>query len=229
MARDSLRPQAPPSPSRADSRAIVEAIVEATIELASPEVTTSAIAQRAGVGIASLYRYFPNRGAIFAEISRRLLADFSRELNVVLARTDLGVAEFVRAVCQLAIVRPNVSNELRRALNVMVPLSWSKSSVDEAYGGAVAGIEQSFRQRLRRPPDDLATRVFVVFSAIRGVISMSMIYPEHAPSNDELTIMLAETILSYVERWEFAPRASIAVSGRREARPTSPHLSDSFG
>jgi len=39
-------------------------------------VSVNAIAACAGVGGASIYRYFPNKHAIHAEIARRLRRDF---------------------------------------------------------------------------------------------------------------------------------------------------------
>jgi AcrR family transcriptional regulator len=56
------------------SRQTVEAIRQSAIQILEREgvrgLKTQAIAARAGVGIASLYRYFPNREAIVAEVIR---------------------------------------------------------------------------------------------------------------------------------------------------------------
>jgi AcrR family transcriptional regulator len=59
-------------PKQLRSRAIVEAIVEAgrrILEADGPgALTTNHIAERAGVSIGSLYRYFPNKEAVIAAI-----------------------------------------------------------------------------------------------------------------------------------------------------------------
>ncbi len=209
MPRDPLTPAAHPNPSRKDSREIVEAIITATIELASPHVTTTAIAKRAGVGIASLYRYFPNRGAIFAEISRRLLQKFLHQLNAIIDKPDLELAEFIREICKIAVDGPGVSNQLRQALNVMVPFSWSKDNADQAYRRAIELITSWFQSRVAAPPSDLFERVFVAFSAIRGVISMSMIYPDLAPDNEKLKAILAEAILGFLRNMLETPSISL--------------------
>ena len=62
------------------SRQTVEAIRQSAIQILERDgvrgLTTHAIAERAGVGIASLYRYFPNREAIIAEVIRsEILSD----------------------------------------------------------------------------------------------------------------------------------------------------------
>ncbi len=60
------------SPKQLRSRAIVDAIVQAGRELLGSEgprsLTTNRIAERAGVSIGSLYRYFPNKDAVLAAI-----------------------------------------------------------------------------------------------------------------------------------------------------------------
>jgi AcrR family transcriptional regulator len=75
---DELAPRRIPKQRR--SREIVDAIVEAgrhLLEERGPEaLTTNAVAERAGVSIGSLYRYFPSRAAVLAAIYDR---DASRE------------------------------------------------------------------------------------------------------------------------------------------------------
>jgi AcrR family transcriptional regulator len=70
MPSEALRSRRDPKQLR--SRAIVDAIVEAGRQLVAQEgassLTTNRIAERAGVSIGSLYRYFPNKQAILAAI-----------------------------------------------------------------------------------------------------------------------------------------------------------------
>src|SRR5688572_15839690 len=87
MPSEALRSRRDPKQLR--SRAIVEAIVEAGRQLLAHEgaasLTTNRIAERAGVSIGSLYRYFPNKQAILAAIYD---ADTGREV------ADLRAAEW---------------------------------------------------------------------------------------------------------------------------------------
>ena len=61
-------------PKQERSRAAVAAIQEATLLVILADgfggLTTNAIAERAGVGIASIYRYFTNKGSIVASLTR---------------------------------------------------------------------------------------------------------------------------------------------------------------
>ncbi|WP_299575502.1 TetR/AcrR family transcriptional regulator [uncultured Williamsia sp.] len=61
------------SPARSDARANRESLVTAAAELfaeVGPAVPLDAIARRAGVSIATLYRHFPSREALVVEVYR---------------------------------------------------------------------------------------------------------------------------------------------------------------
>ena len=73
--RRELSPRKKPRQERA--QATVEALLQAATYILTRRgwsaLTTNAIAERAGVNIASLYQYFPNKEAIVAELRRRHL------------------------------------------------------------------------------------------------------------------------------------------------------------
>ena len=77
------------SPVQARSAASVDAILEATIQVllsaGKERLTTTRVAERAGVSIGTLYQYFPNKNAL-------LQATLKRHLE--------GVAEAVEQVCR---------------------------------------------------------------------------------------------------------------------------------
>lgn len=68
-----LKPRKTPSQERA--KATVEAILEAAAYILVrdgwEQFTTNRVAERAGVNIASLYQYFPNKDSIVSELQRR--------------------------------------------------------------------------------------------------------------------------------------------------------------
>ncbi|MFO0694079.1 MAG: TetR/AcrR family transcriptional regulator [Polyangiales bacterium] len=77
-------------PKQARSQAIVEAIFEACERILVAEgpdaLNTNRIAEVAGVNIASVYRYFPNKEAIVAEVYEQKLADHAEMLDALDAR-----------------------------------------------------------------------------------------------------------------------------------------------
>lgn len=83
----STSPQTPARPLRADARRNRERILEAAREVFSRDgvdAPIDAVAQRAGVGVGTLYRHFPNKHALFEAIMVDrigLLAAEGRELE----------------------------------------------------------------------------------------------------------------------------------------------------
>lgn len=80
------------APSRARGHASVDAMLEACAQLLRDglyaDMSTNMIAERAGVGIGTLYEFFPNKEAIIAALARRKLAALFDEMR---AAADVGV------------------------------------------------------------------------------------------------------------------------------------------
>lgn len=81
-------------PRQARAIARRQAILDATLDLLAGEgmggLSTSAIAARAGVPVASVYAYFPNKFAIVAELGRQAMAEVDARLETVLAEASEG-------------------------------------------------------------------------------------------------------------------------------------------
>lgn len=197
--KDPLAPQADPSPSRSDSIEIVEAIVAAALAIGDPGASVNLIAERAGVGVASLYRYFPTKAAIYAEISRRLQRDFVVQIREVLARPGLTVEGAVEACCRLVVIVPGVSPALRRALNLMLPASWSQDNANTVFVTVIDMMTRWLEAHVGAPPPELAGRVFAAIAAARGMVMLSRIMPEVAPPDEELVTMMVRGTLAYLE------------------------------
>ena len=61
--------------------AILEAAARILIDTGYASASTNRIAERAGVGIGSLYEYFPGKEAIFAELRRREMTNWYARLR----------------------------------------------------------------------------------------------------------------------------------------------------
>ncbi|MGE0792041.1 MAG: TetR/AcrR family transcriptional regulator [Sandaracinaceae bacterium] len=200
-ARRSVTPRR--APHRADSKEIVEAILDAATFLATkglPHVTTNAIAKRAGVGVASVYRYFPNKEAIFAEIARRRHEAYLHALRAELA-TSRPLREGVEGLVRLLAVRDPADEAIRRMLNVDVPLRWSLREARTTETAVVDGITRWLAERHGIDGDGVRDRVFLLFGATRGVMGLRLLHAHRAPADEVLVEGLVEICLSTLRPW----------------------------
>ena len=108
-------------PVQARGIATVEALLEAAARVLSTEdfesFTTNRVAKVAGVGIGSLYEYFPDKGEILAELTERLAATIKTRLTQVLrTQDDVDIGAALAAVMSTAIEIYNSRLELHRKL-----------------------------------------------------------------------------------------------------------------
>ena len=78
-------------PMRADARRNRERILEAARELLAagpPEVQMDDLARRAGVGVGTVYRHFPDKEALMGELVRERFELFNARLRVAVARMN---------------------------------------------------------------------------------------------------------------------------------------------
>ena len=90
-------------PLRADARQNYERLVEAaadSIGELGPSVSLEEVARRAGVGIGTLYRHFPNRQALLEAVYRDQVTAHCERAHELLATTP--PAEALSAVAALA-------------------------------------------------------------------------------------------------------------------------------
>lgn len=136
-------------PQQARSKASFEAIIDASAQLlrVSPyeALTTNHIAERAGVSIGTLYEFFPNKEAIIAALTPRLmkrLVENMREAFVAASRLDAwnGVAHLTgEAVSAIAADRV-VFHVLLRQISFVQQLP----AVEEARA-AMTALAQTIR------------------------------------------------------------------------------------
>ncbi|WP_132303470.1 TetR/AcrR family transcriptional regulator [Komagataeibacter saccharivorans] len=93
-------------PRQARSRATMDAILEATALLLEEgkSCSTNAIAERAGVGIATLYQYFDGRDGVIAALSRQVRARLAHTVTSALETAcDQSLREGVRSLVLAAV------------------------------------------------------------------------------------------------------------------------------
>jgi AcrR family transcriptional regulator len=176
-------------PKQARSQQIVKAIEEACLRVLAEEgpdaVNTNRIAEVAGVNIASVYRYFPNKDAIVAEIYERQLQieasmldalhERAQEIDALPLEGTLRLLVEVYAEHRLRLLRLHEAFyrrhyeafDLGDRPNARYARSWQKQSAVW-----LAGVLARHRGALR--VEDPARACFLVLAALRGIMDTAV-------------------------------------------------------
>ncbi len=160
-------------PRQARAREKVEAILEAArvllAEQGADAFNTNRIASDAGVGIGTLYEYFPNKQAIIGELIDRLSAS---ETDVVLARLaeveGQPWPETIRAVVPTVLELYRQNRQLYRTL-------WTLSDSPRAVGHrpgeqlVMEAVGARLAPLVRERGGDLEITVFTVFHMVESL------------------------------------------------------------
>lgn len=160
------------SPRQQRSLATVDVILEAAaqvLEIAGEAgFNTNAIAERAGVGIGSIYRYFPDKHAILIEMGRREMVRVSAQLRAdpgpkagSLAPDRQAIRTFLRAF-----------GERTRARRVVVLALLGQLTAEELQT-AFARAEAGMASRSAAPLDRI--QLFVLSRALLGAMRAAVL------------------------------------------------------
>ena len=161
----------------------MDAILGAALELAGEGLdlaTTNKIAKRAGVGVASLYRYFPDKESIFAEIARRHQQGLLERLRGELG-DDVELRDGIRAAVRVLINADRSDHAVRRSLIIDIPPRWYHSVTRGVIDEAVELLTEWVGARLVAPPADLARRIRIAHGITRGAAVHTLLEPDLAP------------------------------------------------
>lgn len=152
-------------PQQQRSREMVARVLAASTELLRRDgyerFSTNRVAREAGVSPGSLYQYFPDKGALVAEVIDRWLAEASERVTAALSdRVGLEGRDMVRQVVEALVDTLESDAALLRIVLVELPPARTRDSllqlerrVQELLAAYVAG---------RAPGTDHTTRAWVV-------------------------------------------------------------------
>lgn len=189
-------------PRQERSRATYEAMLEACARLLREEgyeaLTTTGVAERAGVGIGTLYEFFPNRESIVAALIEqriaRLVADAAARLDASLAIPSLEeAADFlIRGLIGLLLS----DRELYRVVLLEVPFSGRlpaiQHAIAELFALARAGGERAV-DRVSLPDLDADTWL-IARMLYQAILEIAFAEPG-APDTETLTRELVRLAL----------------------------------
>jgi AcrR family transcriptional regulator len=178
-------------PRQARSRQSFEAVLEACARLLREQgyaaTTTNQIAERAGVGIGTLYEFFPNKESIVAVLIERLFAaDAAPGSPPRAARLERGVPFLIRSV----LARIDADRALFAVLVREVPFFFEHPAVRAAVDGSFALARATARRAqgisLPRPDEDAWLIARMVHHAVLEIALCSDPTLDRATLVDEL-------------------------------------------
>lgn len=185
-----LTPRATPTQKRA--KELVEKILETTAKLLDEvgvdAITTNLIAERAGIRIASLYRYYPNKFAIMVAIWQRTLTRELAALSEFMATSggrlplDEVVNELVDAAVAIERTTPGIV-PLLRAMRITPELREVESASSELVASNIA---LWLRQRGAKIPPQ---RMTVVTRTLTEVVWAVLDYASGLGTDDEKLVL----------------------------------------
>jgi AcrR family transcriptional regulator len=195
--KSSLTPRRLPSQER--SRATVDAILQAATHLLVKRgweaLTTNAIAERAGVNIASLYQFFPNKEAVVAELQRQHVQTTRAELAAVHAHhRGARIEDRARTFVEAMLAAHEVAPELHRVFSEELPRSQRSAAPERlVLAGSVAELAA-----LGLPNPELAEWIIgtVIHAAVHHAVFERPADVESGALAEELVTLL----LRYVRR-----------------------------
>lgn len=168
--RQSLKPRKIPQQSRAEQT--VATILEAAARVLETKgmdgMNTNLVAQRAGVGVGSLYQYFPNKDALIVALSKR-------ERDVFLAEAGGALSEPTGQRALKHLITVSVHQQLRRpALARALDFEENRPAIANELATSTAALREVIRQILARedipPQPNMETTTDDLFAVIRAIV-----------------------------------------------------------
>lgn len=179
-----------PEPRRADSKEIVHAIVEAARQLPL-DASVNAIAERAGVGVASVYRYFPGKDAIYAELGRHLHQRLLDEVTDRLPACD-SLDEAIAVCATIALQRTFGEPHVVEHVHLNLPVSWHNDHADAISRQIIDFVADHLSRFVTGTHEVLHTRATMMLLLLRGASRALLMHPTLAPpADDQLQLIRA--------------------------------------
>ncbi|MFZ5443663.1 MAG: TetR/AcrR family transcriptional regulator [Myxococcota bacterium] len=178
-------------PKQSRSRSVVNAIIEAADQLLErtgdpQKVSLQGIAQRAGVGIGSLYDYFANRegllGAFLARITEQNFLALEKEVNGTNELPfDKALPLIVDATLRVYLEKPE---RTRATISTIFRLGWIKPVVSERDRFAGVLTARLLKSYPKLDPQRVQLTTELLCDCVMGVV-MAELWREATPERSE--------------------------------------------
>jgi AcrR family transcriptional regulator len=192
------------TPRQARSRATVDAILEAVAYILARDgyagLTTNRVAERAGVNIASLYQFFPNKAALITELQRRHVEESRAAADkAVAAARHRGIPDIMAAFVRSALASHAVNPTLHRVFAEELPGRWMRDVVALAPDPVQVQLEEWLRE-LGRPPADAERIAWMLRTVSRAVIHDAIMERPEDLRSGRLAKELENLLCCYLRR-----------------------------
>jgi AcrR family transcriptional regulator len=184
--------------SQERSRATVDALIEATARILVREgfdkASTNRIAEVAGVGVGSLYQYYPGKEALVAAVIDRHNREIMQVVRGAAAEVvSQPVEKAVRRLVAVAIEAHRIDPRLHRVLAEQLPRTGRLADVEtfnrEAHALFRAYLERH-RDELRIVDLDLAA--FVCVTSIEALTHTAVLHRSELLTNEAVETLVDE-------------------------------------
>lgn len=202
MAKAKLPAKPRKMPSQERSRATVDAIMQASTyilnEVGWDGLNTNAIAERAGVNIASLYQFFPNKQAVIAELQRRHATSIHEDLQHALQ--SMNEQPTLRAaltvIVEMVVKEHRSAPEVHKAISEELPVS--QRSCQDSEGELFKQALNTLQPFMKNVPDPKLAMYMVGISIHAIVHQVTNQKPEllnHSSLVDELVTLVERFLI----------------------------------
>ncbi len=192
-----LTPRKQPRQER--SRATVDAILQAAtyilVKSGWAALTTNAVAERAGVNIASLYQFFPTKEAIVAELERRHIAETRAKIAEVYVRhRGDGLEARVRTLVDAAVAAHLVAPELHRVFSDELPRRREETVEEPPL------IDRADKSRLAKGVPQPALASWLIETVAHAAVHEGIVERRSDVQSGALADELVKLLVRYLER-----------------------------
>ena len=194
--RRTLKPRKSPKQER--GHATVDAILQASAYILAKQgyaaLTTNRIAEKAGVNIASIYQYFPNKEAIFVELLRRH-AEAQRRRAQSLLVADESFEGRITSVIAATVAAHAVEPELHRVLTetaLRLELPRFETDADEALAMEARRWTKTWKR------ENAALALWMAQSAVHALVHTAFCERPEIAKSPVFTKELTKLVLRFL-------------------------------